>query len=87
MRVNLTNNATPQFRVLSEDQIERIFLASLEILEHTGTRVNAPEALPQSAIYHQVDEGGDELVGQRADLGRKGILNDAGVETAARGLH
>ncbi len=45
MRVNLTNNVTPQFRVLSQDQIERVFLASPEILEHTGTQVLEPEAL------------------------------------------
>ena len=45
MRVNLTNNATPQFRVLSEDQVERIELASLEILERTGAHVLSPEAI------------------------------------------
>ena len=45
MRVNLTNNATPQFRVLSEDQVERIELAALEILERTGANVLLPEAI------------------------------------------
>lgn len=45
MRVNLTECVTTQFRVLSDDQVERIFLASLEMLEVTGTRVHEREAL------------------------------------------
>jgi len=44
MRTNLTNSATTQFRVLSNDQIERIFLSALEILENTGTRIYAAKA-------------------------------------------
>ncbi len=32
MRTNLSENATPQFSVLSSDQSERIFLAALEML-------------------------------------------------------
>ena len=44
MRVNLTNSASTQFRVLSEGQIERIFLAALELLERTGTKFLAEEA-------------------------------------------
>lgn len=44
MRTNLTNFVTPQFRVLSDDQIERIFLAALEILADTGTKVLEEEA-------------------------------------------
>ncbi|MFH1570444.1 MAG: trimethylamine methyltransferase family protein [Gemmatimonadota bacterium] len=39
MRTNLTNCATTQFRVLSEDQIERIYLGALELLEDVGGRV------------------------------------------------
>ena len=39
MRTNYQTNATPLFRVLSEDQIEDIYLAALEVLEQTGTRV------------------------------------------------
>ena len=39
MRVNHQANATPVFRVLSEDQIEDIYLGALEVLERTGTRV------------------------------------------------
>jgi len=44
MRTNLTDFVTTQFRVLSDDQIERIFLAALEVLESTGTRMYAEEA-------------------------------------------
>jgi trimethylamine--corrinoid protein Co-methyltransferase len=44
VRTNLTNYATTQFRVLSDDQIEQIFLAALELLEHTGTRIHLDEA-------------------------------------------
>jgi trimethylamine--corrinoid protein Co-methyltransferase len=39
MRVNYQKNATPQFRVLSNDQIEEVFYAALDILERVGTRV------------------------------------------------
>jgi trimethylamine--corrinoid protein Co-methyltransferase len=45
MRVNYQVNATPLFRVLSEDQIEEIYLATLEVLARTGTRVYEEEAL------------------------------------------
>jgi trimethylamine--corrinoid protein Co-methyltransferase len=45
MRVNYRTNATPRFRVLSDDQIEQIIFAALEILQDTGTRVYEAEAL------------------------------------------
>ena len=45
MRVNYRVNATPQFRVLSDDQIEEVFLSALEVLERTGTRVCSKEGL------------------------------------------
>jgi trimethylamine--corrinoid protein Co-methyltransferase len=45
MRVNYQTNATPRFRVLSDDQIEQIIFAALEILQDTGTRVYDEEAL------------------------------------------
>jgi trimethylamine--corrinoid protein Co-methyltransferase len=45
MRVNYQMNATPRFRVLSDDQIEQIIYAALEILQETGTRVYEKEAL------------------------------------------
>ena len=44
MRTNLTEYATTQFRVLSDDQIEQIFLGALELLESTGTRIHEEEA-------------------------------------------
>lgn len=44
MKTNLTHYVTPQFRVLSDDQIEQIFLGALELLESPGTRIHLPEA-------------------------------------------
>lgn len=40
MRTNLTENATTQFRVLSENQVEQIILGAFEVLENTGTIVH-----------------------------------------------
>jgi trimethylamine--corrinoid protein Co-methyltransferase len=45
MRANYQINVSPQFRVLSDDQIEEIFRAALDVLERAGTRVHAGEAL------------------------------------------
>ena len=45
MRANFKANVTPQFRVLSDDQIEDIYLAALQVLERTGTRVYSKEGL------------------------------------------
>lgn len=45
MRANYQVNATPQFRVLSDDQIQEIFYSALEVLERIGTRVYSPEGL------------------------------------------
>ncbi len=45
MRVNLTDQRGPRFRVLSEDQIEMIYGAALEVLARTGSRVFHEEAL------------------------------------------
>ena len=48
MRVNKTNydvNATPIFQVLSEDQIEAIYYASLRVLYETGVRVYDKEGV------------------------------------------
>ena len=44
MRTNLTNYATPQFRVLSDDQIEQVFLAALELLENPGACIHEERA-------------------------------------------
>ncbi len=45
MRVNYRSNITPQYRVLSDDQIEEILSASMEILERIGVRIEDDEAV------------------------------------------
>jgi trimethylamine--corrinoid protein Co-methyltransferase len=45
MRVNQVDQQGPKFSVLSEDQIEMIFGAALEVLQRTGGRVYHEEAL------------------------------------------
>jgi trimethylamine--corrinoid protein Co-methyltransferase len=44
-KINQTIYKTPQFRVLSEDQIERIFSAAVEVIQRTGARFHHEEAL------------------------------------------
>ena len=45
MRANYLVHATPQFRVLSDDQIEEIYHAALDVLARVGTRVYGKEGL------------------------------------------
>lgn len=45
MKMNQAIQRTPQFRVLHDDQIERIFYAALDVLETTGGMVYHDEAL------------------------------------------
>ena len=45
MRANYQVNATTQFRVLSDDQIEEIFHSALDVLGRVGTRVYGEEGL------------------------------------------
>ncbi len=45
LRSNYRTNRTTQFRVLSEDQVEDIHLAVLEVLERTGIKVHSEEGL------------------------------------------
>ena len=45
MRVNLRTNVTPVFRVLSDDQVERVYLGALEVLATTGALVHSDKAL------------------------------------------
>jgi trimethylamine--corrinoid protein Co-methyltransferase len=45
MRANTQINASPQFRVLADDQIEQVMNGALEVLERTGTQVYSPTAL------------------------------------------
>ena len=45
MRANFQIQATPQFRVLSDDQVEEVYHAALDVLERAGTRIHSAEAL------------------------------------------
>jgi trimethylamine--corrinoid protein Co-methyltransferase len=45
MKANYQVNATPQFRILSDDQVEEIYYAALDVLERVGTRIYGREAL------------------------------------------
>jgi trimethylamine--corrinoid protein Co-methyltransferase len=45
MRANYQVNATPQFRVLSDHQVEEIYHGALDVLGRVGTRVYGPEGL------------------------------------------
>lgn len=45
VRANYEVNQTPQFKVLSDDQCEEIYLGALEALERTGADVYSKEAL------------------------------------------
>ncbi len=45
MKMNQSIQQTPQFRVLSNDQIEEIFYSALDVLERTGAQVFHDEAI------------------------------------------
>jgi trimethylamine:corrinoid methyltransferase-like protein len=45
MKAGPTKLITPRLQVLSEDQKETLFLSGLEVLEHTGVRVDNDEGL------------------------------------------
>jgi len=45
LRTNSSSYLSPQFSLLSNDQLEQIHLASLEILDSVGVQVDEPEAL------------------------------------------
>lgn len=45
MKINQSINATPNFQVLAEDQIERIYFAALDVLARTGVRIPCAQAL------------------------------------------
>ena len=45
MRSNYIHFSTPQFRLLSDKQIEELHLATLQILEKTGIAFNCQEAI------------------------------------------
>ena len=62
MRVNYQVNATPQFRMLSDDQIEEIFYAAVDVLEQVGTRVHGEEGLALLRDAGCLVSDGDDLV-------------------------
>ncbi len=45
MKINQSIQTTPNFQVLSEDQIERIFFTALDVVETVGARFHQDEAL------------------------------------------
>jgi len=45
MRINYQTNVTPRLRILSDDQIEQIVFAAMDVLLRTGTRVHEKNAL------------------------------------------
>ena len=45
MRENMSFNCVPQFKFLTDEQIEELHLATLEVLERTGVKVLEEEAL------------------------------------------
>ena len=60
MRVNYGQNATPQFRMLSESQCAEIYYSALQILKRTGIEVFAAE------IREFLKENGVLIQGGRA---------------------
>ena len=71
MKAGSTKLITPRLQVLTEDQKETLFLSVLEILEHTGVRVDNDEGLEllSSAGARLVLSGSTEL----AEVSSKGI--------------
>ena len=70
MRANYQVNATPQFRVLSDDQIEEIYHAALEVLERVGTRVYGEEGLALLRDAGCIVSEGDASAGSAGTLVR-----------------
>lgn len=60
MRSNQKVYETPQFEILSEDERQRIYSAALEVLEHTGIRIQGEEALSL------LEEAGAQINGDMA---------------------
>ena len=67
MRANYQVNATAQFRVLSDDQIEEIFHSALDVLERVGARVYGEEGL---ALLHNAG------CGKRSDVSDNDLVQD-----------
>ena len=45
VRGNYKVNATPQFRILSDDQVAELHGATLELMRRTGVQVDEPAAI------------------------------------------
>ncbi|MFW6413725.1 MAG: trimethylamine methyltransferase family protein [Verrucomicrobiota bacterium] len=56
-KMNQSVNMTPQFRVLSDDQIEQIYFAALDVLETTGGEIHHDGALDLFRESEAVVEG------------------------------
>ena len=52
----------PTLTVLSQDQIEQIHLATMEVLEHTGVRITHPKVL------ELLDGAGASVIGDRVRI-------------------
>lgn len=70
MRANFQINATPQFRVLSDDQIQEIYHAALDVLARVGTRIHGQEALALLTEAGCLISNGDASAGSAQGLAR-----------------
>lgn len=64
MKMNQFVNATPRFKVLSDDQIERIYFSALEVLERVGAEIYNEDALALFRASDAVVTGGSEERGR-----------------------
>ncbi len=62
MRSNYNVHMTPQFRVLSDDQLEELHLATLEVLRRTGVVILEPEGV------ELMEKAGCKVDGQRVRI-------------------
>src|SRR6056297_1347454 len=66
--MNQTVQETPRFEVLTEDQIEQIYFAALDVLERIGSRVHHDEALELFRSSGEAVVGDDKRVRVPASL-------------------
>ncbi len=86
MRANYQVNVTPQFRVLSDAQIEEVFHAALDVLGRVGTRVYEKEGLALLRDAGCLVSDGDPLAGSAGSLVRipSWLIKDALNATPGR---
>ena len=75
MDINYHAHQTPQFRILSDQQIERIYQATLECLNRTGVNVLNAEARDLLAMAGLEGQG---LPDRMADI--NGVLDELPAE-------